>query len=109
MGDTEAWVGRMRRGMTRRRGGWARAGRESQPATAARSGGKSNKIRAMRRRRRRMVATQRYENWVTGVRAIVESVPSRLIGRSGTVGLGMAESKGVPPPRVVFGKECGID
>ncbi len=56
-----------------------------------------------------MGATQRYENWGTGVRAIVESVPSRLIGRRGTVRLGMAESKGVPPPRVVFGKECGID
>src|SRR5260370_27381912 len=61
----------MRPGGCARRMGWGRAGRASHPATAARSGGKSNKIRAMRRRRRRMGVIQRYENSCVPVRVIV--------------------------------------
>jgi len=60
--------------------GWRNAGPESHPATAARSGGKSNKIRAMRIRRRRMVATsryERYENLRVAVRAIVAGCEER--------------------------------
>src|ERR1700687_545075 len=49
---------------------WRNAGPKSHPATAARSGGKSNKIRAMRIRRRRMGPTSRYDNVRVAVRAI---------------------------------------
>src|SRR5258708_32816565 len=61
----------MRSGVSSRRIGWRNAGPASHPATAAKSGGKSNKVRAMRIRRRRMGPIQRYENEGTPVRAIV--------------------------------------
>src|SRR5260370_21098507 len=47
---TEASAWRMRSGVNSRRMGWRNARPENQPARAARSGGKSNKIRAMRMR-----------------------------------------------------------
>src|SRR5216684_1220678 len=68
----ETSASRSKSGVNSRRMGWRKAGPASHPATADRSGGRSSKIRAMRIRRRRMGAIPRYENWVIGVRAILQ-------------------------------------
>src|SRR6266550_3935448 len=59
----EASASRMRSGVSSRRMGWRNAGPANQPATAAKSGGKSNKIRTMRRRRRRIGACLMIREW----------------------------------------------
>src|SRR5260370_19762998 len=67
----EESASRMRSGVSSRRIGWRHAGPASDPATAAKRGGKSNKIRAMRIRRGRMGPIRRYDNEGTPVRTIV--------------------------------------
>src|SRR5882762_7937710 len=113
----EASASRMSFVVNSRRMGWRNAGPASHPATAARSGGKSNKIRAMRRRRRRMGAYPKDTRmWSIPFGRCFGNVPSRrgypqfFVKESGIMHKGVKSEKGsdqdneVPEGRVAQAK-----